>query len=590
MNIDGHLHENENKPKKASKLSRIFSKIPVVPTVFVLIFALLGGIGLWAEAATTDVSLWSSKDVPKVLASEDNDSIELGVKFQSAVSGDVVGVKFYKSAQNKGAHTGTLWDYKGNELATVKFNNETRSGWQTAKFPKPVTIAANVPYIISYHAPRGHYSFTKHYFKFAHQNDDLTALSNSDGNQLSQSKQSRKHHNRGGNSRNGNGVYSFGKHSVFPTQSKKATNYWVDVVFAKKLLNPAPAPGAPSGLKASQSGSNIVLSWKPSLSANDVKTYNIYRDGKQIDTTTSATSYTDTTVEAGKKYSYQVQAVDSTNAKSKLSSAVQITISKSTPSPTPTPAPTPTPTPGSWWKPAADKSISWHWVIGNTPAKPFKQVQVYDIDGFDNSAATVKDMHSQGIKVICYIDVGTYEPGRTDGSLIPSSAIGKGVSGWPGEKWLNIADINGLKPMVVSRMKMCADKGFDAIEPDNIDGYTNNTGFPLTAGDQLAYNKFLAETAHSLGLSIGLKNDVDQLSQLAPYFDWALNEECNKYKECGGYSAFTKLNKAVFNAEYTSDGQTTAKFCAADAAAHINGVLFDLDLTGKTYQPCTQNW
>jgi hypothetical protein len=257
--------------------------------------------------------------------------------------------------------------------------------------------------------------------------------------------------------------------------------------------------------------------------------------------------------------------------------------------PPPPPPPPPSPPP-AWWKPTSSSSISWNWVIGNTPSTPYANVSVYDIDGFDNSASTISTMHSEGKKVICYIDVGTYEPGRPDLSLIPTADIGSGVQGWPGEKWLNIADVSGLTPLVQSRMNMCKSKGFDAIEPDNIDGYTNSTGFSLTASNQLTYNQFLATTAHNLGLSIGLKNDVDQTSQLQPYFDWALDEECNKYTECNTLAPFTSANKAVFNAEYTSDGETTAKFCSADAAAHINGVLYDLNLDGVTFQPCTQTW
>ncbi len=245
---------------------------------------------------------------------------------------------------------------------------------------------------------------------------------------------------------------------------------------------------------------------------------------------------------------------------------------------------------GSWWKPTSSAPISWNWVIGNTPSTPYSAVNVYDIDGFDNSAATVTALHAQGSKVICYIDVGTWETGRSDLSLIPTADKGSGVQGWAGEYWLNIADISGLTPFVTERMKVCQSKGFDAVEPDNIDGYTNSTGFPLTAANQIAYNQFLATTAHGLGLSIGLKNDVDQTAQLQPYFDWMLDEECNKYSECNTLAPFTQANKAVFNAEYTSDGETTAKFCTADASAHINGTLFDLNLDGNTYQPCTNTW
>lgn len=238
---------------------------------------------------------------------------------------------------------------------------------------------------------------------------------------------------------------------------------------------------------------------------------------------------------------------------------------------------------GTWWKPTSSSSISWNWIIGGDPASVARPPYVYDIQGDSGTAAAnVAKIHANGGKAICYIDVGTYEPDRSDLALIPTKDIGAAVQGWPGEKWLNIADIPGLTPMVTSRMQTCKSKGFDAIEPDNIDGYSNSSGFPLTAANQLAYNQFLAATAHGLNMSIGLKNDLDQSSALQPYFDWILNEECNSFSECSGLTPFVSANKAAFNAEYSSG----TSFCAADVAAHINGANFDLNLDGKTYQPC----
>jgi len=212
-------------------------------------------------------------------------------------------------------------------------------------------------------------------------------------------------------------------------------------------------------------------------------------------------------------------------------------------------------------------------------------VQVFDIDGFTNSAATVAALHAQGTKVICYIDFGSSENFRPDYSSFPASVLGNS-NGWPGEQWLDIRQIGVLAPIMTARMRMCVQKGFDALEPDNIDGYANSTGFPLTAQDQLNYNVWIANTAHSLGLSVGLKNDTDQTSQLVPYFDWALNEQCNQYGECNSENVFVQSNKAVFNAEYSGD----TGFCSADEAEHINGAAFDLNLDGGSYQPCTGGW
>src|SRR3972149_750836 len=81
-------------------------------------------------------------------------------------------------------------------------------------------------------------------------------------------------------------------------------------------------------------------------------------------------------------------------------------------------------------------------------------------------------------------------------------------------------------PIMRERFDLCRDKGFDGIEPDNMDGYTNDTGFPLTYEDQLRYNLWLAQEAHARGLSIGLKNDPDQGTDLVHDFAWALSEDC----------------------------------------------------------------
>jgi len=124
-------------------------------------------------------------------------------------------------------------------------------------------------------------------------------------------------------------------------------------------------------------------------------------------------------------------------------------------------------------------------------------------------------------------------------------------------------------------MDLCKSKGFDAIEPDNVDGYTNSTGFSLTASDQLAYNKMLADLAHSRGLSVGLKNDIDQVSALVGYFDWALNEQCFQYNECDPLKAFVSANKAVFEVEYSL---ATSKFCSQANTMNFNALKKNLDL------------
>jgi hypothetical protein len=207
---------------------------------------------------------------------------------------------------------------------------------------------------------------------------------------------------------------------------------------------------------------------------------------------------------------------------------------------------------------------------------------VYDIDGFDNSAATVKSLHARGFHVICYIDVGTWENWRPDASRFPASVLGAG-NGWPGERWLDIRRLAVLKPIMTARLEMCRQKGFDAVEPDNLDSYENHSGFPINANEQLTYNRWIAAGAHSLGLSVALKNDPDQAAELEPDFDFAIDEQCFQYQACTEiYPVFHGAGKAVFEVEYSL---STARFCAQANAYDFNAMKMNIDLSGGR-QPC----
>jgi hypothetical protein len=228
---------------------------------------------------------------------------------------------------------------------------------------------------------------------------------------------------------------------------------------------------------------------------------------------------------------------------------------------------------------------SWQWQLSSLPTTPYLNVDMYDIDGFDAPASLVSDLHGtrQGRKVVCYISAGSYENWRPDVGQFPAAVLGKNLDGWAGERWLDIRQYGGpLGAIMRARLDMCKAKGFDAVEPDNVDGYTNRTGFPLTKADQLAYNSWLADEAHKRGLSVALKNDNAQIPQLLPYFDWALNEECFTYSECTtadngsfGYDQFVAVGKAVMQVEYDL---ATSRFCAKANAQNFNSLKKHLEL------------
>jgi hypothetical protein len=160
-------------------------------------------------AATT---LWPATAVPALVDGGADSSVELGVKFRSDVAGMITAIRFYKSSANTGTHVGNLWTSAGTRLATGTFTGETASGWQQMNFATPVAISANTVYVASYHANNGHYSANLDYFSAAGvDSPPLHALRNGVSG--------------------GNGVYRYGTGSVFPNQTWKTANYWVDVVF-----------------------------------------------------------------------------------------------------------------------------------------------------------------------------------------------------------------------------------------------------------------------------------------------------------------------------------------------------------------------
>lgn len=220
-----------------------------------------------------------------------------------------------------------------------------------------------------------------------------------------------------------------------------------------------------------------------------------------------------------------------------------------------------TPTPDGavhLWLPAPQTTFDWQ--LGDTVDTSI-DAQVYDIDLFSADAKLVAALHAQGRKVICYINVGAWEDFRPDKDIFPRSVIGKDYVNWKGEKWLDIRQIKLLGPILQARLDLCQAKGFDAVEPDNIDGYTTDTGFPLTADDQLSFNRWIAQEAHKRGLSIGLKNDSEQVSDLLASFDWALTEDCFQQGWCDQVTPFIQDGKAVFATEYTDTGIIFNSFC-----------------------------
>lgn len=225
----------------------------------------------------------------------------------------------------------------------------------------------------------------------------------------------------------------------------------------------------------------------------------------------------------------------------------------------------------SIWSPTP--GTSWQWQLTGA-LDTSHDVVMYDIDLVDTSKLDIQKLKSNGRIVICYFSAGSWEDWRPDASSFPKNTLGNTLSGWPDEKWLDIRDTT-VRNLMKQRLNLAVSKGCDGVEPDNVDGYTNKTGFPLTYQDQLDYNKFLSTEAHKRYLSIGLKNNTDQVKDLVNYFDWALNEECIKYNECNTLLPFIQNNKPVFHVEYKGD---TVQICSEANKLNFDTLIKDINL------------
>ncbi len=230
-----------------------------------------------------------------------------------------------------------------------------------------------------------------------------------------------------------------------------------------------------------------------------------------------------------------------------------------------------------WWHPG--RVTSWQIQLQGTvrPDSPSFAAQVVEVDGNDTPVATLRRLHARGARVLCYLDAGSWENWRPDAKAFPAAVLGKALDGWPGERWLDIRRLGVLRPLLAKRVARCKAKGFDGVDYDNVEGYANDSGFPLTGAQQLAFNRMLAHLAHRQGLAVALKNDLGQIPALVRTFDLAVNESCVTYQECRALVPFIDAGKPVLHIEYDL---TPPQFCPVTEPLGITSIGKLLDLKG----------
>lgn len=246
--------------------------------------------------------------------------------------------------------------------------------------------------------------------------------------------------------------------------------------------------------------------------------------------------------------------------------------------------------------PGAAALPSWDWIIGadKLPSPP-PAVAFLGLDGFDTPKRYVLDAGKRGIRTWCYLSVGTIENWRPDRKAFEAlnekelkagrkPFIGKRYPEWEGERWLDVRRYEVFLPLMVDRLEMCRDKGFEFVEFDNLDAYENKTGFTIRKSDTVRYAEALAAEARRLGLKPMQKNVPELAETLEPHFDALLFEDCALYKFCGDAKPFVAAGKPVFDADYPEswkdEGKSfdKAKACSQAKKAGVSMIFKRLDL------------
>jgi len=295
---------------------------------------------------------------------------------------------------------------------------------------------------------------------------------------------------------------------------------------------------------------------------------------------------------------------------------------------------------GCWAPPHLDSGgqpMRWDWQIGRvTPLERTgaRAVDIYDIDGFLTTPSDLTTLHTAWPaatlphpRAVCYLDLAweDYRPDATPGTAFPARTLGHVYYGYPEERWVDFRQLHALRPMLQARIGMCAEKGFDAVEFDDIDSFDppSETGFALTPGDAQNYLAYADNLAHRMGMSVLWKNSPLLSWWGRRYSDGAVLEECYPYRQCTskqlagtsaygirctllsgprpcGWDDFTSLGKWVGDAEYVEDHYVCAPsascsgrhrysaFCSSvyGGANGFAAVRFDVDLDGRVFQPC----
>lgn len=209
---------------------------------------------------------------------------------------------------------------------------------------------------------------------------------------------------------------------------------------------------------------------------------------------------------------------------------------------------------------------------------PDLQVELFYLDADFTEPAALGAVRDQGRHYVCYLSAGSFEPWREDAGEFPEQVLGRALSDYPREQWLDTRD-ETVRAIMGRRVDALAVKGCEGVAPSSLAVHAADTGFDLTLDDALDYATWLAERLHLVGMSAGLSAPLEVTTALADNFDWGLAIDCLEPSGCTAFEPLTAQGKPVLHVEF-GDETTASELCAAGRAAGFNALIKRESLDG----------
>jgi hypothetical protein len=235
------------------------------------------------------------------------------------------------------------------------------------------------------------------------------------------------------------------------------------------------------------------------------------------------------------------------------------------------------------WRPEQGQPFD---VQSTAPYNFARTVRTLALGVHETAPTRIQELKARGIHTVCIINAGAWENWRSDAGAYDLRVVGSNYAGWQGARWVDIRAGDVVRPIIAKRLDLCQSKGFDGVLFDNVDGYAHASGFPLTAKDQLAFNRWLAAEAHARGLAAGLMNALDLIPDLVGDFDYVVSEQCSVIDACKLVRPFREADKSAFVIEYTNVRQKMDSYCAAAADLDVQMIFKTQSRNGRIHRRC----